>query len=287
MGIGQKIFIGYLLSINMIAFLAYGIDKRRAIKKRWRIPEKTLLGLAIIGGTLGALAGMYGFRHKTKHLKFVLGVPIILILQIGSVFGINAYVVETAKKHVLRMEEISMSGKKADAIIVLGAGVREDGSLSPMLQERLDMGIELYRQGVSDCLLMSGDHGTEHYDEVNTMKSYAIDNGIPAERIFMDHAGFSTYDTMYRAKEIFQVGKAVVVTQEYHLYRALYIANKLGLEADGVPCDTRTYSGQFYRWAREVLARNKDFWTVMQKPEPTYLGGAIPVSTDGNLTNDK
>ena len=132
-------------------------------------------------------------------------------------------------------------------------------------------GIELYWAGASDRLLMSGDHGSDDYDEVNTMKTFAMERDVPSEHIFMDHAGFSTYESMYRARDIFKVKKTVVVTQEFHLYRALYIANKLGLDAYGVASNPRAYAGQEYREIREMLARIKDFFTVLFQPEPTYL----------------
>ena len=134
---------------------------------------------------------------------------------------------------------------------------------------------------------MSGDHGQEEYDEVNIMKQYAIDNGIESSDIFMDHAGFSTYESIYRIKEIFNAKKVVIVTQKYHLHRALYIAEQLGIEAYGVNSDPRQYQGQLFREIREILARNKDFINCIIKPKPTYLGETIPVSGDGNITNDK
>jgi len=121
---------------------------------------------------------------------------------------------------------------------------------------------------------------------IGIMKQYAIDAGVPSEDIFMDHAGFSTYESVYRAKAIFQAENIVVVTQEYHLYRALYIAQNFGLTAHGVACDNVLYAGQTMRDLREVLARNKDFLTSVFKPEPTYLGEAIPVNGNGDLTND-
>ena len=155
-----------------------------------------------------------------------------------------------------------------------------------MLEDRLLEGIKLYQNGVSDKIIMSGDHGRKEYDEVNIMKEYAIEKGIPSENIFMDHAGFSTYESIYRAKDIFQAKKVVIVTQKYHLYRALYIANKLGLEAYGVGADPRQYVGAFNREVREILARDKDFIKCIFKPEPTYLGDIIPVSGNGDVTND-
>ena len=156
-----------------------------------------------------------------------------------------------------------------------------------MLRDRLDKGIELYEDGVSDRLLMSGDHGCKNYDEVNRMKQYAIDEGIPSGDIFMDHAGFSTYESMYRARDIFQVKKIIIVTQRYHMYRALYVAQAMGMEAYGVESDPRQYGGQKMRDLRELLARPKDLIYTIVMPKPTYLGDAIPVSGDGNVTNDK
>ena len=175
----------------------------------------------------------------------------------------------------------------ADGILVLGAGVREDGSPSLMLRDRLDTSIALYDLNVCDHVLVSGDHGRVGYDEVNVMKGIAVEAGIPSEHVFMDHAGFSTYDSMYRAKHIFQAEKVIIVTQEYHLYRALYIARSLGMEAIGVAAPGENYYGQTYRELREMAARTKDFVITMWKPEASIMGDVIPISGDGNITNDK
>ncbi|MBR4018560.1 MAG: YdcF family protein, partial [Clostridia bacterium] len=113
-----------------------------------------------------------------------------------------------------------------------------------------------------------------------------IEAGVPSEDVFMDHAGFSTYESIYRAKEVFLAERVLIVTQGYHLYRALYVARSLGLEAEGVAADLRPYRGQRYYDLREVLARCKDFAMCIFKPLPTYLGEAIPVSGSGDLTND-
>ena len=134
---------------------------------------------------------------------------------------------------------------------------------------------------------MSGDHGRAGYDEVNKMKEYAVENGVSSHDVFMDHAGFSTYESMYRARDVFQAKKLIIVTQQYHLYRALYVAEKLGLEAYGVAADQMVYNGQLYREVREILARNKDFINTLIWPKPKYLGDAIPVNGDGDITNDK
>lgn len=221
-------------------------------------------------------------RKKWLTVGLVL-LALTAVVAVGAL-GINAYVVLSTRNQIFAPEELA--GYDADCILVLGCLVRDDGTPSDMLRDRLQRGVELYEIGTAPKLLMSGDHGQEAYDEVNTMKQFALDAGIASEDVFMDHAGFSTYESLYRAKEVFGVTKVVIVTQKYHLYRALYIANQLGLEAVGVAADYRSYAGQTYRDAREILARNKDFFTGIFQPEPTYLGEMIPIFGNGDLTND-
>ena len=208
----------------------------------------------------------------------------LAIAGTAALFGINAYVKNSVDERIITAEELSDYG--ADCILVLGCYVRPGGEPSHMLRDRLQRGVELYEMDAADKLLMSGDHGRTNYNEVETMKQYAIDAGIKSQAVFMDHAGFSTYESMYRAKEVFGVEKMVIVTQEYHLYRALYIANSMGIEAYGVPADFNTYAGQGARDAREVLARTKDFATTIFKTKPTYLGDFIDIHGDGDVTND-
>jgi vancomycin permeability regulator SanA len=156
-----------------------------------------------------------------------------------------------------------------------------------MLEDRLKRGVALYNGGAAPKILMSGDHGREGYDEVDAMKRYAVEAEIPSADVFMDHAGFSTYETVYRAKAVFQAQKVIIVTQQYHLYRAMYIAEALGMEAYGVAADYRQYSGQLARDIREVLARVKDFGMSILQPASTYVGDAIPISGSGELTHDE
>ena len=218
--------------------------------------------------------------------KLVIGILALGILGVFLLLSINQYIKQSVKKDILTMNQ-AKDLKDVDCILVLGAGVREDGTPSLMLNERLELGIALYQSGASQKLLMSGDHGRKDYDEANTMKGYALSQGITSEDVFMDHAGFSTYESIYRAKEIFQAKKIIIVSQEYHLYRALYIADKFGIEAYGVAAKGEEYQGQTYREFREILARNKDFLSVIFRPKPTYLGEAIPVSGNGDVTNDE
>ena len=217
-----------------------------------------------------------------KMIKYII---MLILIFVVSVLAINFFVKIVTKNRILKKEEYSKL-ENIDCIIVLGAGIWGDKP-SPMLEDRLKEAISLYNQNVSSKIIMSGDHGKEDYDEVNIMKEYAIEQGVASENIFMDHAGFSTYESMYRAKEVFEANKIVIVTQKYHLYRALYIAKQLGIEAYGVNSDPRKYVGATYREAREIIARDKDFIKCIFKPQPKYLGETIPVNGDGNITNDK
>ena len=214
---------------------------------------------------------------------FMILLCVVLIAGV-LVLAADAWVLLSAKDKILTPEEAARI-EDADCILVLGCQVRNNGVPSAMLEDRLRRSVELYDLGAAPKLLMSGDHGRTDYDEVNAMKQYALDAGIPSEDIFMDHAGFSTYESMYRARDVFQAKKVIIVTQQYHLYRSIYAAEALGLEAYGVACDYRQYAGQLGRDVREVLARAKDVATGIFQPKPTYLGEAIPVWGDGNLSN--
>ena len=224
---------------------------------------------------------------KKRIWKRLFVVLLCLALVSGiTVLGINGYVKSSTSDQIITTEEAAEQ-TDIDYILVLGCYVHDSGRPSDMLADRLRRGIELYQSGAAPKLLMSGDHGQKDYNEVKAMKLEAMEEGIPSEDIFMDHAGFSTYESIFRARDVFAADKIIIVTQEYHLYRALHIANALGVEAYGVAADYNKYVGQAYRELREILTRNKDFATSILKPAPTYLGEVIPVSGDGNLTNDE
>ncbi len=201
------------------------------------------------------------------------------IVGIGIfVIGVNAYVVDKSDDTIITSKE-SEKLEEVDCVIVLGCFVKEDGTPGNILADRLKTGVELYKNGVAPKIIMSGDHSSDEYNEVASMKNYAVNAGVPSEDIFMDHAGFSTYETMYRAKEVFGAKKVVIVTQEYHLYRSVYIAEKLGMEAYGVA------SAYDLDQTREVLARCKDFMTTIIKPKPAYVGKTYSIKANGNMTN--
>ena len=214
--------------------------------------------------------------------RIILIIDILVVVGIIIVLGINLFVKNSVKDKIV--DENSLD-KNYDAILVLGAGLR-NGKPSPVLKDRLDMAYKLYEDGYSEKIIVSGDHGKKYYDEVNVMKNYLLDKGVDSNNIFMDHAGFSTYDSVYRAKEIFLANKIIIVTQQFHLYRSLYIAKQLKLDAVGVSATLRDYSGSFKFEIREILARDKDFVKSIFKPEPKYLGDTISVFGDGNATND-
>ncbi len=216
-----------------------------------------------------------------------------ILIVIGAFIGIsvllvlimNLYMFLSTFSDIISVEEAEKL-EDVDCIIVLGAAVRPDGTPSAMLQDRLDKAIELYEHNAAEKIIVSGDHREANYDEVNTMKNYLMDHGVPSEAVFMDHAGLSTYDTMYRAVNVFGVESAVVVTQEYHMYRAIYNAESLGIEAYGVSAKDVTYSGQAYREIREIAARVKDIIYCIFEPEATVVGEPISLEGSGDVTND-
>ena len=225
-----------------------------------------------------------------KKLPKLLKRAIIVCLSIGivgciTVFGLDAYVRLSVNDRMLTVEE-SAQLENADCILVLGCYVYPNGTPSHMLEDRLKTGVACYKAGSAPKIVMSGDHGRTDYNEVRAMKDFAISGSVPSSDVFMDHAGFSTYESLYRLKEVFCADSVVIVSQGYHLYRALYIAEKLGIEAYGVSADLRPYRGALMRNVREIAARVKDFAMCIFKPEPTYLGKEIPVWGDGDATND-
>ncbi|MBV1820623.1 SanA/YdcF family protein [Clostridium cochlearium] len=221
---------------------------------------------------------------KNKIKTIVTFIIIIALIGTGAIFFIDYKVKSEGKKYIVNPKDVP----EAEAILVLGAYVKPNGKLCDMLEDRVNVGIDLYKNNKAKKLLFSGDHGQVDYDEVNAMKKVAENEGVKKEDIFLDHAGFSTYESMYRAKEVFKAKKIIIVTQEYHLMRAVYIARQLGLDAYGVNSDPRNYWGITKYKTREIAARVKDFLNInIIKPEPKYLGEAIPVSGNGTVTHDK
>jgi SanA protein len=225
-------------------------------------------------------------KNKTKPSKkkrVLRTLAVLMLLAVLLPLATSYYVMSSTENRIITLDEAA--DLNADTILVLGARVWDNGQPSGILKDRINTGVDLYESGASERLLMSGDHGQDEYDEVNAMKDFAIEQGVAPAVIFMDHAGFSTYESLYRARDIFQVKTVVIVTQTYHLYRALYIARALGLDAYGVSCDRRDYNPYILFSVREILARCKDFLYSIVQPLPTYLGDVIPITGDGSATN--
>lgn len=217
--------------------------------------------------------------------KWMKRLAVASVIVLVMVLGINAYMLLTTHDYIVDVDTAAELDD-VDCILVLGCGVDENGRPKGLLTDRLTVALDLYEAGAAPKLLMSGDHGTAEYDEVNAMKQYAVAAGVPGSDVFMDHAGFSTYESAYRARDVFAAKRVIIVTQGYHLPRALYVARALGLDAYGVDAELNNYRGVAYREFREALARCKDFATAILQPKPTYLGEVLPVSGDGNITDD-
>lgn len=187
--------------------------------------------------------------------KFLIILCATFALIFVACLCLNFAIVFSSQKNITDGENAN-----ADVIIVLGCGVKPDGSPSDMLRDRLLTAVDLYKSGAGKKLLLSGDSkNAEKYDEVGTMKRLCLSLGVPEEDIITDDLGLSTFESIDRAKKIYGIENAIIVTQKYHLYRALYIAKSRGIAAVGVPADLHTYGGQLFRDIREIPARVKDF----------------------------
>jgi len=211
----------------------------------------------------------------------------ILFVILGTVLAtlaINIGMIMAARKYVHRDID---SVPNRTAVLVLGSQTM-GRRLSPVLQDRVDAGISLMENRKGEKLLLSGDHGQIYYDEVNAMRLYVLENapGILEEDIFMDHAGFSTWDSMYRARDVFEVKDVLIVTQDFHISRAVCMARSLGLDAVGYGVNQERFRGPSLRsWqVREYFARVKAFYSIVFKPKPRYLGDKIPITGDGRAT---
>jgi SanA protein len=204
-------------------------------------------------------------------LIFILVLFIYVINKQVNKIGVNVCNLENVDKQVA---------------LVLGARVWNNGNLSDIFRDRVETAIGLYNTGKVEKILVSGDHGQKDYDEVGAAKDYLLEHGVKSEDVFLDHAGFDTYDSLYRTKEVFQVESLIIVTQAFHLPRALYIANKLGMDACGVSADLHSYTGEEARNIRETLAKVKAYLDVTFNSLPRYLGDKIPLSGSGVDTWD-
>lgn len=220
-----------------------------------------------------------GKIKRYKKIFFLFETALILIL---AVFLIDWRINSAEKPFIFNAKDVP----KSQTAIILGAKVYSSGALSGMLEDRAVTAIDLYKKRKVEKILVSGDHSTENYDEVNAVKKYLLKNGIREEDIFLDYAGFDTYDSLYRAKEIFQVSSIVIVTQNFHLPRALYIARSIGIESYGVSADLHTYSGIKNNEIREIPAKIKAVFDISFGAKPKFLGESIPITGNGKKSWD-
>jgi len=216
--------------------------------------------------------------HRIIFTGLWFGVSMFLFTLI-----INLYFHRVAKNYIY--SDINKIPSAYTALIP-GSLVYGDSSLSLIVRDRVDKAIELYKAGKIKRFLVSGDHGTKKYDEVNCMKRYLKEQGIPEKDIFLDHAGFDTYSSIVRAEKVFAVKNMIIVSQDYHLDRALYIANKKGFTAYGFVADKRKYPGMKSFKLREYLANVKAFFFVLFNLSPHFLGPEIPITGDSKLSYD-
>lgn len=183
----------------------------------------------------------------------------ILLLTL-TVAIINVAMIDTAKDNIYKLEDIDKISEKYDYILILGTGLNEDGTPIDRLADRVEVGVEAYKKGLADKIIMSGDRSGETYDEPTAMKEYAIELGVPENDIICDFIGYSTHESMYNFKTTYPDASVIVVTQEYHLYRSLYLCREQGIEnAVGISSTLDKYPKHLWRETREILARVKDF----------------------------
>lgn len=176
--------------------------------------------------------------------------------------------------------------KEAQAALVLGASVKPNKEMSDVFRDRVDTAIKLYNEKKVSKIIISGDHGKKYYDEVSAAKKYILEKNIPPEDVFLDHAGFDTYDSVYRAKYIFKAQSIVIVTQDFHLPRAIFIARRLGHNVQGLSADLHSYSGINFMRNREIFANVKAYFDILLNEKSEFLGPQIDLNGSGVVTWD-
>jgi len=221
---------------------------------------------------------------KFKKKLIILIAPIIILgLLISTIYLMNSHINEQSADYIF--SDINKV-PQAQTALILGARVFPDERMSSMLEDRSLTAFELYYKGKVKKILISGDHGEKGYDEVNTVKNWLLKKGVLAEDIFLDHAGFDTYDSLFRAKHIFQVESLIIITQNFHLPRAVYLGRNLDINAYGFVADKHFYRNIEYNEFREKIANIKGFFEIQFGSKPKYLGEPIPITGDSQKSWD-
>ncbi len=218
-----------------------------------------------------------------KLKRFIKPICFLILICLTIVVATN-YFVKSQTENLISSSEKDIP--KVNVAIIFGAGINGNKP-SKYLKDRLDAGISLYKSNKVNKLLLSGDNGRNEHDELTVMKLYCYENGVDSTKIYIDYAGFDSYSTMYRAKEIFKVGTAILVSQKYHLNRCVYIGNKLGIKSYGFSADNGTYLGYKYVSFREYLAITKSVFDIWRNRKPKYLGEPVDINGSSNYTKDE
>ena len=231
---------------------------------------------------------MQDLFHWLK-LMIKLGLMVILCV-IAVIILINLFVILVTKAN-MSSEFSQMDTKYQSAevpVLVLGAGVIDNERPSDILKARLDQALEVYQQAPDKIFIMTGDHREDNYNEVAVMKKYLVSQGIPSQQIYLDHAGYSTYDSIYRLKKIIHVDRAIIISQGYHLPRALMLAEHLKIDSVGLPA-AEIDSTRSHREFREIFARLKDFAVcyLAYQPETPEIHYAFSLNYSGDDTDSK
>lgn len=242
------------------------------------------------------------YRNKKKRNKITLSISAIILILIFSITIISLHVKTLEAPNIIgsyKANETSLSKEEikrardfgAEAVIVPGAAILSDKTPSPILKARLDSAYDLYSKGVAPKILLTGDDTGDYYDEISSMLIYMTEKGVPGEDIFCDHQGTNTFKSMVRAKQVFGIERAIVVTQSFHLPRAIYIGQKVNMKTRGIssdqvgPKEIRKENARLM--IREIMARNKDFILLKFKKVPKYEGETVNISGDGTSTHKK
>jgi SanA protein len=218
-----------------------------------------------------------------KRTRIAIGFSIVIGFLFLTLLSMNIHITAAAAGMIVKPE----NARPAEAILLLGARVYADGRVSAVVGDRIRTAVDLYRSGRAKKILVSGDHGAKSYDEVTTIERKLTAAGVPEADIFLDHAGFNTYDSLYRAAAVFKAGSLIVVTQRFHLSRALFLADRFGISAQGVIADRQRYRDESFNELREFFARAAAWCNALVfRPRPRFLGPAIDLSGDGRVTRD-
>lgn len=209
-------------------------------------------------------------KRSLIFLAWCLGVVFVFIFITNLIIyvGSKAYIYKN-------IEDVP----EAQAVLIPGAAILVNGGLSPIFKDRVNTAIEIYKTKKVPKILVSGDNSTVSHNEVNPVRNYLLQKNIPDEDIFLDHAGFDTYSTMYRARDVFQVSSVVISTQSFHLPRAVFIARMLGINAYGISADDGNIL--FKNYVREIFSNEKAIFNLIFHRQPKYLGNVIPIKGDG------